>query len=292
MLHAMLVRRRAFAPFCAAHRRAGARRSVPAGRRARGELSSFQLFWAPSLRPEGGAVLNIAEDPWNWHGGSAAYADAKARALEVASAVVGSTTRRRPALLAAASAPVKVGFRLGEPGVGELGVRDGHLVDSGPSPRSGAVPGGHHRGRRPGRFARRARAAALARSGRRCRRRDRPRRWRSSGSAGTGPNRSRWSAGCTTSTTRRPPKPHAGQASVLAYRGWCGWPAGCSRAPGGRHGRRRADRLVARCSWARPPVVAKALSRHAPDVPVIEVVTREDAVVHETMSLLLLMGLE
>jgi UDP-N-acetylmuramoylalanine--D-glutamate ligase len=29
-------------------------------------------------------------------------------------------------------------------------------------------------------------------------------------------------------------------------------------------------------------VVAKALSRHAPDVPVIEVVTREDAVMQET----------
>ncbi|HXO57837.1 MAG TPA: Mur ligase family protein, partial [Mycobacterium sp.] len=31
------------------------------------ELSSFQLHWAPSLRPEAGVVLNIAEDHLDWH---------------------------------------------------------------------------------------------------------------------------------------------------------------------------------------------------------------------------------
>ena len=31
------------------------------------ELSSFQLYWAPSLRPEAGVVLNIAEDHLDWH---------------------------------------------------------------------------------------------------------------------------------------------------------------------------------------------------------------------------------
>jgi UDP-N-acetylmuramoylalanine--D-glutamate ligase len=44
-----------------------------------------------------------------------------------------------------------------------------------------------------------------------------------------------------------------------------------------------ADRLVGAVLIGRDrAVVAEALSRHAPDVPVIEVVTREDAVVHET----------
>ncbi|MCB0938463.1 MAG: UDP-N-acetylmuramoyl-L-alanine--D-glutamate ligase, partial [Mycobacterium sp.] len=37
------------------------------------ELSSFQLHWAPSLRPEAGAVLNVAEDHLDWHGSMAAY---------------------------------------------------------------------------------------------------------------------------------------------------------------------------------------------------------------------------
>ena len=40
------------------------------------EVSSFQLFWAPSLRPESGAVLNVAEDHLDWHGSFAAYAAA------------------------------------------------------------------------------------------------------------------------------------------------------------------------------------------------------------------------
>ena len=44
-----------------------------------------------------------------------------------------------------------------------------------------------------------------------------------------------------------------------------------------------ADRLVGAVLIGRDrAVVAKALSRHAPDVPVIAVVTREDAEVHET----------
>ena len=44
-----------------------------------------------------------------------------------------------------------------------------------------------------------------------------------------------------------------------------------------------ADRLVGAVLIGRDRgVVAKALSRHAPDVPVIAVVTREDAEVHET----------
>ena len=93
------------------------------------ELSSFQLFWAPSLRPEAGAVLNVAEDHLDWHGGFEAYAAAKARALDGRVAVVGLDDAPATALLPAAGAAVKVGFRLGEPAAGELGVRDGMLVD-------------------------------------------------------------------------------------------------------------------------------------------------------------------
>ena len=35
------------------------------------EVSSFQLHWAPSLRPEAGVVLNVAEDHLDWPGGFA-----------------------------------------------------------------------------------------------------------------------------------------------------------------------------------------------------------------------------
>ena len=45
------------------------------------ELSSFQLHWAPSCRPEVGVVLNIAEDHLDWHGSMEAYAEAKAQVL-------------------------------------------------------------------------------------------------------------------------------------------------------------------------------------------------------------------
>jgi UDP-N-acetylmuramoylalanine--D-glutamate ligase len=53
------------------------------------ELSSFQLHWAPSLRPAAGAVLNVAEDHLDWHGSMGAYARDKARALNGRVAVVG-----------------------------------------------------------------------------------------------------------------------------------------------------------------------------------------------------------
>ena len=91
------------------------------------ELSSFQLHWAPSVHPDAGAVLNIAEDHLDWHGGMAAYVEAKSRALTGPVGVVGlddpvASTLRSPT-------GRTVGFRLGEPGDGELGVVDGALVD-------------------------------------------------------------------------------------------------------------------------------------------------------------------
>ena len=57
------------------------------------ELSSFQLHWAPSLKPEAGVVLNVAEDHLDWHGSLAAYASDKARVLD---GRVGGRRARRP----------------------------------------------------------------------------------------------------------------------------------------------------------------------------------------------------
>lgn len=70
------------------------------------ELSSFQLRWAPSLRPEAGVVLNIAEDHLDWHGTMAAYTEAKARVLTGRVAVVGLDDSRAAALRDTAPAPV------------------------------------------------------------------------------------------------------------------------------------------------------------------------------------------
>lgn len=63
------------------------------------ELSSFQLHWAPSLRPEAGAVLNIAEDHLDWHATMAEYTAAKARVLTGGVAVAGLDDSRAAALL-------------------------------------------------------------------------------------------------------------------------------------------------------------------------------------------------
>src|SRR5690606_23812057 len=43
------------------------------------ELSSFQLHWSATLRPHAAAIVNIAPDHRDWHGGMAPCAAAKAR---------------------------------------------------------------------------------------------------------------------------------------------------------------------------------------------------------------------
>ena len=102
------------------------------------ELSSFQLHYAPSVRPRAGAVLNLVEDHLDWYGalpddpGSteramAGYAADKARALlgEVAAAVVDDAGA---ADLLAAAPGRRVAVTARDPGEG-LGVADGVLTD-------------------------------------------------------------------------------------------------------------------------------------------------------------------
>jgi UDP-N-acetylmuramoylalanine--D-glutamate ligase len=101
------------------------------------ELSSFQLYWSPSIRPAAGCLLNIAEDHLDWHGGMPGYLAAKSRALTGAVAVAGVDDPVVARALAAAPAHRKVGFTLGVPAPGQLGVRNGVLLDRAFLPAAG-----------------------------------------------------------------------------------------------------------------------------------------------------------
>lgn len=98
------------------------------------ELSSFQLHRAPGLAPEAGALLNLAEDHIDWHGGFEAYAMAKAAALTGAVAVYGADDPKVRAVVdrlraEGRLAPTAVGFTAGEPAPGQVGVAEGRILD-------------------------------------------------------------------------------------------------------------------------------------------------------------------
>jgi UDP-N-acetylmuramoylalanine--D-glutamate ligase len=254
------------------------------------ELSSFQLHWARSLRPEAGVVLNIAEDHLDWHATMAEYTADKARVLTGRVAVVGMDDRRAAALLKTSPAAVRVGFRLGEPAVGELGVQDGQLVDRafGADTAEGVallpvasipVPG-------PVGVLDALAAAALARS------------------VGVPPEaiagaistfelgrhraevvaRPEEADGIRYVDDSKATNPHAAEASVRAYPRVV-WVAGglLKGASVDAEVARIASRLVGAVLIGRDRAqVAEALSRHAPDVPVVHVVTGEDVEMHAT----------
>ncbi|MEE2034436.1 UDP-N-acetylmuramoyl-L-alanine--D-glutamate ligase [Rhodococcus chondri] len=93
------------------------------------ELSSFQLHWAPSVRPAAGVVLNIAEDHLDWHGGMENYIDAKLGALTGAVGVLGLDDPIAGTLRDRSRAVFTVGFTLGYPDAGQLGISGDVLVD-------------------------------------------------------------------------------------------------------------------------------------------------------------------
>jgi UDP-N-acetylmuramoylalanine--D-glutamate ligase len=251
------------------------------------ELSSFQLHWAPSVRPEAGAVLNIAEDHLDWHSTLAHYTVAKARVLSGRVAVVGLENARAAALLPTAQAPVRVGFRLGEPAAGELGVRDGLLVDCAfPEARSGGLPlapVSSISAPGPVGVLNALAAAALARSV----------GVSADAIANALPSfrvgRHRAEVVAVVEEVSyvddsKATNPHAVEASVLAYPRVV-WIAGglLKGASVEEMVVRIAPRLIGVVLIGRDrQKVADALSRHAPDVPVVQVATGEDADMHVT----------
>ncbi|GJF11507.1 UDP-N-acetylmuramoylalanine--D-glutamate ligase [Mycolicibacterium cyprinidarum] len=251
------------------------------------ELSSFQLHWSPSLRPEAGVVLNVAEDHLDWHGSMQAYAQAKARALTGRVAIGGLDDPGASRLLEAAPAPMQVGFRLGEPEPGEVGVRDGAIVDR--AFGDAAVGDGLVLAETdsipvagPVGVLDALAAASLARAV------DVPASAIAEALATFRMGRHRAEVvavadGITYVDDSKATNPHAAQASVSAYPRVV-WVAG------GLLKGASADELVAAVAnrlvgvvliGQDRAVVGKALSRHAPDVPVVELVTGEDSGVHE-----------
>ena len=92
------------------------------------ELSSQQLHWSSRLSPSIGTLLNLAEDHLSWHGDFDAYTRAKT-AVWRGGVHIGNADDERVAALLAHSGGSRIGFTLGEPRLGQFGVRDGMLVD-------------------------------------------------------------------------------------------------------------------------------------------------------------------
>ena len=98
------------------------------------ELSSFQLHWAPSLRPHSAVVLNLAADHLDWHGSMQAYAADKGRIYQGNRIACVYNTADPATEDLVREADVEegcraVGFTLGAPGPSQFGVVDGLLVD-------------------------------------------------------------------------------------------------------------------------------------------------------------------
>jgi len=98
------------------------------------ELSSFQLHYTSSIAAESAAVLNVAEDHLDWYTTVDEYAADKARIYTAVSrACVYNVAEARTEELVrqaeVAEGARAIGFTLGTPAVGMLGVVDGVLAD-------------------------------------------------------------------------------------------------------------------------------------------------------------------
>ena len=101
------------------------------------ELSSFQLHWTSSMKAESAAVLNVAEDHLDWYAGPDGMSDyaadkgriytgvERACVYNVADPVTEQLVRDADVQEGARA----IGFTLGTPGVGMLGVVDDVLAD-------------------------------------------------------------------------------------------------------------------------------------------------------------------
>lgn len=98
------------------------------------ELSSFQLHYTNTMAAQGAAILNIADDHLDWHGSREAYTQDKGRIYQGATrAAIYNTADQRTTQLAQqaqlAPSALRVGFAPAAPAAGQLGIVDGALVD-------------------------------------------------------------------------------------------------------------------------------------------------------------------
>jgi UDP-N-acetylmuramoylalanine--D-glutamate ligase len=238
------------------------------------ELSSYQLHWSSSIVPYAAAVLNIAPDHLDWHGSMEAYVAAKAKIFAPGTIAVYNADDESSAALSAGAAR-RIGFTLGAPGPGQIGVVGEALVD-----RAGAgVVEGVELARLPDvrpaaphNVANALAAAALARSygvpaaavrdGLRAFVPD-PHRIQHVADIG----------GVRYINDSKATQPHAAAASLAAY------PSVVWIAGGLLKGLDVGDLVRAHVSRLRGVVligrdrarIAEALGRHAPDVPVVDI---------------------
>jgi UDP-N-acetylmuramoylalanine--D-glutamate ligase len=248
------------------------------------ELSSQQLHFAPSIRPLAGALLNLAPDHLDWHGSFEQYAMAKA-AIWYGAVAIGNADDPLVAQLLESAPGDRVAFTLDEPHPGQLGVTSGHLVSRAFGDQDLVLasvedvrPAGAHN------VANALAAAALVRAA----------GVRPDAVAGgldtfvPDPHRNQFLAAVGEIgfvDDSKATNAHAARSSLLAYEHVV-WIAG------GQLKGASVDDLVAEVSTrlrgavvlgVDRAVVAEALRRHAPDVPVIEVATADDGAMLEVV---------
>ena len=239
------------------------------------------------MRAEAAAVLNVAPDHLDWHGSMRAYAEAKGRVYEGCERacvynVADPETERLVRAADVAEGCRAVGFTLGAPGPGSSASSTDCSSTAPSAPTPGPPP--------------RSWPASTTCSPRR--RTPSPTRWPpprwpgptasprprcGRGCAGSGPTRTGWpwSPGWPRSTTSTTPRPRTGMPPPPRCRRtapWCGWREAWRR---GRRSTSSSCGPATGCAGVvligrDRAVLADALARHAPEVPVIEIAEHRD----------------
>jgi UDP-N-acetylmuramoylalanine--D-glutamate ligase len=239
------------------------------------EVSSYQLYWSSTITPAAGALLNLAPDHLDWHGSMAGYAEAKSRVWRGAVAIA---NRDDPAVMGLLGDRPARTFSTGTDA--DYAVRGGRLVHGATTlfDATQVRPAGPHN------VANALAAAALAEG------------YADASAVAEGlhafvpdPHRNEYvtTVGDVAYVDdSKATNPHAARASLLAYDRIV-WIAGgqLKDAPVDALVEEVAPRLrgVVLLGSDRA-IIADALRRHAPDVPVIEVGSTEDGVMLQVVA--------
>jgi UDP-N-acetylmuramoylalanine--D-glutamate ligase len=252
------------------------------------ELSSFQLHWSSSIWPAAAALLNLADDHTDWHGSFREYVAAKERIFHADVAVGNADDSAVRALLERAETR-RASFTLSSPRHEQIGIVEDLLVDRAFPDVPGEatelatlsdlpVSGDHN-------VANALAAATLARAF------GVPATAVRDGLRGFVPEPHRNALvavldGVTWIDDSKATNPHAAAASLAAYSSVV-WVAGglLKGANVDDLVRNAAARLRAAVLLGTDRAeLAQALSRHAPDVPVVEVARLDTEAMHEVVA--------